>query len=127
MSKIVSKIEQKREKSGYWDVDSNLNAVEDLTRKAIIAAIAFVSLESGKSDGSTSELHHSWEEIGSTEFFEKLESFLLADLFLGDRIAKDLASMYDNGEIGILFYKGKEYISVSENLKNEILSYAEEV
>lgn len=128
MNKIVSRIEQKkREKSGSFNAASDINAAEDLTRKAIIAAIAFVSLESGKSDGSTSELHHNWEEIGSKEFSEKLESFLLVDLFHGDRIAKDLSNMHDNGEINIFFYKGKEYISVSENLKNEILSYAEKV
>ena len=128
MSKIVSKIKQeKKNKPEYFNAGSLVDIDEDLTRKAIIAAIAFVSLESGKSDGSTSELYHNWDEIGSKEFFEKLKSFLLVDLFYGDGIAKDLSDMHDNGEIDIFFYKGKECISVSEDLKNEILSYAEEV
>lgn len=108
--KIVSKMEEKE--------DSSLN---DLPKMAIMAAIALVSLSS-----VDSKFGHNWKEVSTKMVFKKLESFQLTNLMCGDKeIRKELGFMYSRGDIKIVLDGRGEFIRISEDFKNEILSYAQ--
>lgn len=114
MSKIVSRIEEE-----------GMGSINDLTRKAVVAAIAFVALDAH--DGSVPESFHNWEKIGTKEVFEKLETFQFVKLICGeDGVNSELSRMYRDLEVSVVLDRGKEYLKVSEELKEEILSYAEQ-
>ena len=114
MDKVVTKIGERGKGS-----------VGDLARRTVAAAIAFVALDEW--NGSTSEPFHNWEEVGTKEVFEKLKIFQFTELVCGeDAIRRELTDMHKDGEVTVDLTQGKEYLRISEKLKKEIFSYAEE-